>query len=170
MSLLQWLQDSAFGQFIESSTWANLTLLCCHALGMSVLVGVLWMLDLRVLGFPHGLPLSTFRPLLRLAWSGFLLNAASGLLMFCGASTRFIVNVDFQLKMLLIVLGGLSVLALRRALGHAWPTAASAQAVASGELRFSAAARLIAAVSFLFWVGVILFGRQIAYTLARPAA
>jgi hypothetical protein len=170
MSLLQWLQDSAFGQFIESSSWANLALLCCHALGMSVLVGVVWMLDLRVLGFPNRLPLSTFRPLLRLAWVGFLVNAASGLLMFSGASTRFIVNADFQLKMLLIVLGGLSVLALRRALGQAWPTAGSPQALAPGQVRFSATARLIAVASILCWLGVILLGRQIAYTLARPAA
>jgi hypothetical protein len=123
-----------------------------------------------VLGFPQGLPLSTFRPLLRLAWGGFLLNAASGLLMFCGAATRFILNADFQLKMLLIALGWLSVLALRRALGQAWPGVASPRAGQPAGVQFSAAARLIAAASFLFWLGVILFGRQIAYTLARPAA
>jgi hypothetical protein len=170
MSLLQSLQDSGFGQFIESSTWANLALLCCHALGMSVLVGILWLLDLRVLGFPRSLPLSTFRPLLRLAWCGFLLNAASGILMFCGSATRFIVNTDFQLKMLLITLGGLSLLALRRSLGQAWPVTASGQGTRAEGVVFPAAARLFAAASFLFWLGVILCGRQIAYTLARPAA
>lgn len=166
MSLLLWLQDSAFGQFIESDSWANLLLLCLHAIGMGIVVGTLWMLDLRVLGFPRSLPFSCLRPLLRLAWLGFLVNAASGLLMFCGAATRFIVNTDFQLKMLLILAGGLSVWGLRRSLGPAWP----ARAAPGEPVRVPPAAKLVAAVSFLFWMGVIVFGRQIAYTLARPAA
>lgn len=168
MSLLQWLQDSGFGQFIESSTWANLILLCFHAIGMSVVVGILWMLDLRVLGFPKSLPLATFRPLMRLAWLGFALNAASGILLFSGAGTRFIINTDFQLKMLLMLLGGLSVWVLQRSLGRAWRETdpGRGQQVAS----FPSGARIVAAFSFLFWLGVILFGRQIAYTLARPTA
>lgn len=165
MSLLQWLQDSGFGQFIASSTWANLILLCFHAIGMGVLVGILWMLDLRVLGFPQSLPLTTFKPLMRLAWLGFVVNAASGVLLFSGAATRFIINTDFQLKMLLLVLGGLSVWVLQRSLGLAWWDTEGVQAPV-----VSSRARVVAAVSFLFWLGVILFGRQIAYTLARPAA
>ena len=170
MSLLQWLQDSGFSQYIESSTWANLVLLCFHAVGMSVVVGILWVLDLRVLGFPRSLPLSAFRPLVRLAWLGFILNAASGLLLFAGAATRFIVNTDFQLKMLLILLGGLSVLALRSSISEAWRAEATADAGQGAGVQFSAAAKITAAVSLAFWCGVILFGRQIAYTLARPAA
>lgn len=175
MSLLQSLQDSGFSQYIESSTWANLVLLCFHALGMSVVVGILWMLDLRVLGFPRSLPLSAFRPLVRLAWLGFIVNAASGLLMFAGAATRFIVNTDFQLKMLLILLAGLSVLALRQSVRQAWHAEGAAMTgpadpVTAADIEFSAAAKVIAAVSLVFWCGVILFGRQIAYTLARPAA
>ena len=177
MSLLQWLQDSGFGQFIESSAWANLILLCFHAIGMSVVVGILWMLDLRVLGFPKSLPLATFRPLMRLAWVGFAVNAASGILLFSGAATRFIINTDFQLKMLLMLLGGLSVWVLQRSLGLAWLEPADQhgrqglhglQAITGPS--FSSGAKIVAAVSFLFWLGVILFGRQIAYTLARPTS
>jgi hypothetical protein len=169
MSLLHWLQDSGLGQYLESSAWANLVLLCFHALGMSVVVGILWILDLRVLGFARSLPLSAFRPLVRLAWLGFIVNAASGLLLFAGAATRFIINTDFQLKMLLMVLGGLSVLALRACLREAWREG-SATADCAANAEFSAAARIAAALSLLLWSGVILFGRQIAYTLARPAA
>jgi hypothetical protein len=132
---------------------------------MGIVVGILWMLDLRVLGFPKSLPLSTFRPLMRLAWLGFIVNATSGVLLFTGAATRFIINTDFQLKMLLMVLGGLSVYALQRSLGAAWrdPQAQQSTVVSAGT-------KVVAAVSFLFWAGVILFGRQIAYTLARPTA
>ncbi|HTW74409.1 MAG TPA: hypothetical protein VMD56_05750 [Steroidobacteraceae bacterium] len=165
MQFLQWLENTAFGQFIASSAWANLVLLCLHAVGMGVVVGILWMLDLRVLGFPKGLPLATFRPLMRLAWLGFLVNATSGILMFSGAATRFIINTDFQLKMLLILLGGISVLVLQRSL------ALAARDCAGGEiLDAPPGLKILAAFSLLFWLGVILFGRQIAYTLARPAA
>lgn len=165
MGFLQWLENTGFGQFIASSAWANLALLCFHAVGMGVVVGILWMLDLRVLGFPKSLPFTAFRPLMRLAWLGFLVNAASGILMFSGEATRFIINTDFQLKMLLIVLGGLSVLILQRSL-----RAAARNPEGSETLVVSPGVKVVAAFSFLFWLGVILFGRQIAYTLARPAA
>jgi hypothetical protein len=165
MGFLQWLENTGFAQFIASSTWANLVLLCLHALGMGVLVGILWILDLRVLGFPRSLPFAAFRPLVRLAWLGFVVNAVSGILLFTGAATRFIINTDFQLKMLLMALAGLSVLVLQRSLAHAAPNPQG-----SDVLVVSPLAKIVAALSFLFWFGVILFGRQIAYTLARPAA
>ncbi|MGH8141437.1 MAG: DUF6644 family protein [Steroidobacteraceae bacterium] len=160
MSFLQWLENSGVGQFIESNPWANLVLLCLHALGMGAVVGILWILDLRVLGYPKSLPLSTFKPLMRIAWWGFVINAVSGILMFAGAATRFIINTDFRLKMLLIVLGGVSVLILQRSLAVG-PQDAEPMVMPAG-------AKVLAACSFLFWLGVIIFGRQIAYTLARP--
>ena len=165
MGFLQWLENTGCAQFIASSTWANLVLLCLHALGMGVVVGILWILDLRVLGFARSLPLAVFKPLTRLAWLGFIVNAASGILMFAGAATRFIINTDFQLKMLLMALAGLSVLVLQRSLAEA-----ARNPEGSDILVVSPLVKIVAAFSFLFWFGVILFGRQIAYTLARPAA
>ena len=168
MSFLQWLQDSSLGQLIASSSWANLILLCFHALGMSVLVGVLWMLSLRTLGLFRGLPFEAFRPLMGLAWLGFFINAVSGVLMFTGAGPRFIINTDFQLKMLMIALGGLSVLVLRRTLRPVWPQAAPLDVAVRASALTSVGAKTAALLCLLFWLAVILFGRQIAYTLARP--
>lgn len=165
MGFLQWLENTDFSQFIASSTWASLVLLCLHAIGMGVVVGILWVLDLRVLGFARSLPFAAFKPLMRLAWLRFIVNAASGILLFSGAATRFIINTDFQLKMLLMALAGLSVLLLQRSLA-----VAARSPETSDVLVVPPAAKVVAAFSFLFWFGVILFGRQIAYTLARPAA
>lgn len=62
--------------------------------------------------------------------------------------------------MLLIVLVGVLVFVLQR-----WLAAAAEDADA---LVVSVGARILAGCSFLLWLGVIIFGRQIAYTLARP--
>jgi hypothetical protein len=161
VEFLTWLEATAVAQFVASDPYAYPTLLCMHALGMGTVVGIVWMLDLRVLGFPKSLPLSTFRPLTNVAWAGFGLNALSGILLFTGAATRTIVNTNFQLKLLLIALGGFSVWLIHRSISEAqWE---------DGEAAFSARAKVIAFLSILFWLGATVAGRYIAYTLAAPS-
>lgn len=161
MDFLNWLENTPVSQWLASDPYANLVLLCCHAVGMGLVVGICWILSIRVLGYPRGLSLQTFESLARLAGAGFILNAASGVLLFCAAATRLIINTDFQLKMACIVLAGLSVWALDRSLATLDkddPTP-----------RFSTTAKVAAVACALLWIGAIVSGRYIAYTLARPA-
>jgi len=78
--------------------------------------------------------------------------------LFAGYATRLIVNLNFQLKIGLIVLGGLSV----------WGLARMIQAH-DGTGPYPAAAKAAAVMSGLLWFGAIFTGRYIAYTLAPPS-
>jgi hypothetical protein len=147
-ALSTWVRESNYGYYI---------MLNGHAIGMALVVGVVLMLDLRVLGFASELPLSLFDRLLTVGWVGFALNFASGFVLFAAQGPRYLANLPFLIKIVLIVLGGFAMWALGRMLRTSEP-----------KLALPSSGRTFAAFSILFWVGAIAAGRLIAYTLAPP--
>ena len=160
MGFLIWLEGLATSAWIQQSVWAYPILLCLHAVGMAVVVGVVLMLSLRVTtGWPKGLSVASFSGLLNLAWAGFVVNAVSGLLIFMSNASNLAANWTFQLKLILIVAGGLSVWFL-------WRTNAAVRDDPGGGV-ITGTARLAAVVAAIFWIGAIVSGRFIAYTLQQ---
>ena len=159
MGFLTWLQETEFAQFLASDPYAYPVLLCFHAVGMAGVVGLVWVMSARVLGYPKGLSTATFERMSTLALWGFAINTLSGLLIFSTEATRVIVNLDFQLKMACILLGGIAVWLMLRAVRKSDPEA---------PLDFPLAAKIIAALTSAAWFLAIIFGRQIAYTIKPP--
>ncbi len=123
---------------------------------MAVVVGIVLMINIRVLGYPRGIPIPSFERLFSVAWVGFLLNLLSGTLLFSADATRFFFHNVFRIKILLITLGMVSVGMLLGAVrDSAQPP--TAEGSASGK------AKLIASLSLIFWIGAIFAGRLIAY-------
>jgi hypothetical protein len=159
MSFLTWLQETEFAQFLASDPYAYPILLCLHAVGMATVVGLVWVMSARVLGYPKGLSTQTFEQMSRVALWGFTLNAASGLLIFATEATRVIDNTEFLLKMGSIVLGGVMVWYLLRSARSLDPEASPG---------FPAPAKVVAVLASVFWLLAIIYGRQIAYTIKPP--
>jgi hypothetical protein len=157
MSFLTWLQETQFAQFLGADPYAYPILLCFHAIGMGAVVGLVWVMSARVLGYPKSLTLPTFHTLSTIALWGFALNTLSGLLIFSTEATRVIVNLDFQLKMACILLGGIAVWYMLRVLPDD-----------GDDASFPISAKIVAALTSLAWLAAIVFGRQIAYTIKPP--
>jgi hypothetical protein len=161
--MLDWLQNTPVSEWVATSDLGYPILLAIHSMGMAIVVGILVMLDLRVLGFARGIPVSAFRTLMPLAWIGFAVNLVSGTLLFMSLATHMISNWPFLSKMASICIAGLVSWALwRNLLGERW-SAAPANGAAVAEP--SQTARTLAIVSMVLWAAAILFGRMIAYVL-----
>lgn len=161
MKFLGWMYEFAISAWIRESDWGHPLMLCFHALGMAVVVGVVVVLSLRVAsGWPKGLTPESFDGLLRLAQIGFLVNFASGLILFIANGPSLTLNWTFQLKIALIVAGGLSVLLMWRMI-----KGPAGLAIAQGAVPMSA--RIVAALTIAFWLAAIVAGRYIAYTLQK---
>lgn len=159
MSFLTWLQESEFAQFIASDAYAYPILLCLHAVGMATVVGLVWVMSARVLGYPKALSIETFHRMSTLALWGFAINALSGILIFATEATRVIDNTEFLLKMGCILFGGLAVWYMLRSLRVLESNSAAS---------FPVSTKIVAVVTSLAWLGAIFFGRQIAYTIKPP--
>jgi hypothetical protein len=156
MELFSWLESTWIANEIRTVPWLYPTFETGHYIGLSLLVGGIMLIDLRVLGFFRPLPLKSMISLLPFVWVGFLINVFTGSMLFIYGATNFGPNRAFQLKMAFLVVAGLNALAfdvaVRRS-GGSWVTAGQAPALVKG----------FATLSLVFWVCVVTTGRWMAY-------
>ncbi len=134
---------------LRAIPWAYPTLEIIHILGISLLLGNLFLLELRVFGKGAALPIKDLARLsLSIAVLGFCMAAASGLLMFATQAAELLTNRVFTLKMLI-----LGAVACNAAWFHG-----------RGSLdKLDGIAKLQMLLSSLLWVAVVSCGRWIAY-------
>jgi hypothetical protein len=155
MAYMTALHDSAFSTWIRESesVWAFPTVLTVHTLGMMLLVGCAWVVDLRLLGVARTIPIGPLRPLFRIMWVAFWINFATGILLFIADPERKSTSLLFGFKLLLIVINLPLLKRIERTLYSEGPNP-----VAVGS-----ATRQLAAASALLWAGTIFTGRLLGY-------
>src|SRR6185436_15891269 len=104
MAFFTWLQDTPFAHWVASSPshLAYPTILTLHTVGMAIVVGTCVVMDLRLLGVGADVPLTALRGVPRLVWTGFLINAATGLALFTTDAEHKAVQIVFYIKLALI--------------------------------------------------------------------
>jgi len=168
---LRWLESTGLAVWIREGDVVTLpfssfyVLLGIHSIGMAMVVGVMFMLSMRLFGYFQQLPLSSTDRWMKVAWWGFYINLASGVLLFIGQPRREIMTMTFNLKILMVVLALVTMVMMQRALRHVdivtGPDGAAVEAVPHR-------ARTAALVCNLFWLGAIISGRLIGYTQSPP--
>lgn len=134
---------------LAAHPWAYPMLEVVHLVGVSLLLGNLLLLELRVLGLGATLPVQPLARLsLSLASAGFALAAVSGLVMFGTMPGELLANRVFTVKMLLIFAAGCNA---------AWFHGRDSLR------RLDAVARGLMVVSALIWLLVLTCGRWIGY-------
>lgn len=134
---------------LKSHLWAYPALEMVHISGIALLLGNLVLLELRVFGLGPALPVRELARLsLGLALSGFVIAAASGLLMFASQPAELLANRAFTLKMLLLFIA---------ACNAAWFHGRGALD------KLDVWARVQMGVSSLIWLAILACGRWIAY-------
>lgn len=158
MGLLTWLESLPLSVWVHESPsiWAQPTVMTFHTMGMGVLVGASWVLDLRLLGLSRSIPLSAFRWVFRAVGISLLVNVITGILLFCARATTWGTAFPFLVKMLFVVASAATVLPLRTYV----------LASDGAEREVSGNARLWAIASIITWAGAITSGRLLAYLVA----
>ena len=155
MSAFQRLQQSAFTDWFlgSPSIWAYPTVLTLHTVGMAILVGASFVINLRVLQVSGLIPLHRLQPLYRFVWIGFTINLVSGLILFITEAADRVVDPVFGVKMASIAVAlALGVVVKRRAIDRMdAPQAATVQT------------RSLAAAALAMWTVAIVAGRLMAY-------
>ena len=155
MSAFQRLQQSAFTDWFlgSPSIWAYPTVLTLHTVGLAILVGASFVINLRVLQVSGVIPLHRLQPLYRFIWIGFTINLASGLILFVTEAATRVVDPVFYVKMTSIAVAlAIAGVVKRRAIDL--PDAPQVATVQT---------RSLAAVSLGMWTLAIVAGRLMAY-------
>jgi uncharacterized membrane protein len=157
---LEWLQASSFAVFIHKKAWAFTTVEVVHVFAVSMVIGTIMIVDLRLLGLA-----STKRPFAELSrqvlpwtWAAFLLAVIAGLLLFASRATEYVANTVFWIKMSLIVFAGINMMVFEFI---------TVRGVQKWNLDPTPPrpARLAGGISIACWIAVVVFGRLIGFTL-----
>ena len=156
VAFLVWLQGSSVCTMIRESesVWGYPTILFIHTLGMSILVGFVVVIDLRLLGVGRTVPLAPLKRLMPLIWIGFWMNAISGTILFAIDGPAKIQNPAFPIKLALIAFGIIVARVVERRVLNAGD---------AGSPEVPIGAKLAAAASLVVWAGAVTAGRLMAY-------
>src|SRR5436190_19793527 len=149
------LQESDFGVWVSSAPtlFAYPTILMLHTVGLAMIVGPAWVLDLRLLGYGARLPVETLRGAFRVMWIGFFINASTGIALFISEADEKGLKWIFWVKLAAIALALVVTTRLRRSVfdGGEAPDVAPPKA------------RSLAKASLVLWLVAITAGRLMAY-------
>jgi len=98
------------GSFVTDTPWMWPTCETLHFVGLSLLCGVVFLVDLRVLGVMRGVSFAALHRLLPWAALGFGVNVLTGMLFFVGIPGQYIHNAAFYWKIGLVMLAGANAL------------------------------------------------------------
>lgn len=155
MGFFRSLQNSAFTDWFlgSDSIWTYPTVLTLHTVGMAILVGASFVINLRVLQVAGAIPLQRLRPVYRFIWTGFAINLASGLVLFVTEAADRVVDPVFYVKMCSIVLAvWIAIVLKRRTIDPS-----NAPEITTRH------SRSLAACSLALWSVAIVAGRLMAY-------
>ena len=162
-ALLTRIQAWPFSQAVRESPWLFPTLESVHVVAITLVVGSIMIVDLRLLGIT-----SNKKPVSELAtevlpwtWGLFALAAASGIGMFISKAPEYFDNLPFRIKMALMALAGANMLIFHL-------TAYRSVHLWDRDAPTLIAAKVAAGLSLGFWVGVVTAGRWIAFVKHGP--
>jgi hypothetical protein len=157
-SFCNWLSNTQLSAWEGGQDWLIPVSQSVHIICVSLLVGTIGRLDLRLLGvFGTNQAVSEMtRRYVPWMWRLLLVLLFTGILQTIAEPTRELMNPSFRWKMFLLAVVLLSTWWLVEQL--------KTKSVQWDSLPVSGASRLVGGVSIFCWVVIVLLGRWIAYT------
>ena len=156
--LAQRLEASTLGATIAASGYLFPVCEVIHVVGLALVIGTIWIVDLRLLGLASlRRPVTDLtRQMLPITWTGFAIAALSGTLMFSSNATHYVAIGYFQLKFVFMALAAVNMLIFHML---TWKSVARWD----NAPRPPAPARLAGAVSLCCWIVVVFLGRWVGF-------
>ncbi|WP_152205027.1 hypothetical protein [Marinobacter changyiensis] len=152
------VEDLAFVAALRNSTYMYPLVNAGHIFGVSMLVGGIVPLDLRLLGLWRHYPVMMFVDVLRVTSAmGLGLAVVCGALLFATAAVDYAGSLLFQGKIALVVLGVSNALILGRVLKRLGIRSLPMKSRMPPFLRAGAA------LSLVVWISVLILGRLLGY-------
>jgi len=143
----------AVGDYVRDTPWTWIAAETLHFIGLTLLVGVILLIDLRVLGFMPQVSFAALDRLLPWAMLGFALNVFTGMLFFAAAFGQYTNNPAFFWKLIFVLLAGINTLYFT--FDRSWALAPGRDA--------PPLSKAVAVGAMFFWVGVMYWGSMLPF-------
>lgn len=160
--LLSAITGTPVGIFMSQNEIAFPIAESIHVIGVALVFGTIALVDLRLLGLFRGgsSAKEITKGLLPWTWVGFALAVITGLLMFSSNAPSYWANTPFKLKMVALALAGINMLVFELI------TARSMARWDHDSVARPTSVRAAGLLSLSFWIGVVVLGRWIGFTIS----
>jgi hypothetical protein len=141
------------GDFVRDTPWTWIAAETLHFIGLTLIVGVILVINLRMLGFMKQLSFAALDRMLPWAMLGFAINTFTGMLFYAAAFGQYAANPAFYWKMVFVVLAGANTLYFT--FDRAWSIAPGNDA--------PALSKAAAVGAMVLWVGVMYWGSMLPF-------
>jgi len=158
-AFLAWLESSPLGHLMrDHGVWTYSLVNLSHILGVSSLFGSVLILDLRLLGVWHRVPIAMIRDVaVPVARTGFAVAATTGVGLLATKATEYIGNPFMLIKFPAIAIALVNVAIVSRS--PAWQALSYREPSQPEEHRLA----IMGGVSLLSWLTAVAAGRMIGY-------
>jgi len=139
--------------YVNEQPWTWIASETLHFVGLSILVGVILLIDIRALGFVKTIPFSALERLLPWAALGFGLNIATGMLFFVARPEFYTGNSAFYWKLIFVLLASANTLSFL--FDEGWTSQPGADV--------GVVTKAVAASALFLWVGVMYWGSMLPF-------
>jgi hypothetical protein len=140
-------------RYVNDEPWTWIASETLHFVGLSLLIGVVTLIDLRALGVMKAIPFSALERLLPWAALGFGPNIATGMLFFISRPEFYTGNPAFYWKLIFVLLASTNTVYFFFDEGWA--------ATPGGDVRL--VTKVAAASALVLWVGVMYWGSMLPF-------
>ena len=149
----EWTLGRSVAAYVNETPWTWIASETLHFVGLSLLVGVMLLIDIRALGIVKTIPFSALERLLPWAALGVGLNITTGMLFFVARPEFYTGNSAFYWKLLFVLLASASTLYFL--FDDGWSSKPGADV---GVLT-----KVVAASALVLWVGVMYWGSMLPF-------
>ena len=153
--MLDWIQNTDYAIWVRQS-WGWALALTFHAFGNAIIIGLIFIIALRLLGFFRSIPYTSLNRLLPVIWIALVVQVLSGATLWASKPARYLADGLFEWKFTFVVLATVTTIFFHQMLGRETPNWQAAGAVPLRARRFVVLAALL-------WAAVLVAGRLTAY-------
>ena len=154
--MLDWLTNTDYAVWVRES-WGWPFALTLHAFGNGTVIGLAFIIALRMFGLFRSIPLNTINKLIPVMWIAVVVQVYSGFSLFMTKPVKYLSDGLFQWKLILVVTG-IVVTAYFQSI-----TRREAAGWDKAHTITSSRAVMIGTIAALVWAGVLVAGRLTAY-------
>src|SRR5688572_15584978 len=150
------LKATTLSHWMLQSPWLWPLCEMLHFVGLALLIGVVGLMDLRLLGWFRRVPVAAVHSLIPWGILGFVINLVTGAMFFIGAPEQYIDNVAWGYKVAFLAVAGLNVLYFETT------QSGGAMKIGAGE-DTPPRLKLVGAVLLFSWFMVLYWGRMLPF-------
>ena|SRR2546429_2962560 len=153
--MLEWLAHTRYAEWVDQS-WGWPVALTVHAFGTATVIGLTFIIGLRLLGSFQAIPYSALNKLIPLVWIAVVCQVASGLTLWMTKPAQYLADGMFEVKFVLLVIAIVVTVYFHNTMRR--------EAVAwEGKGRVSPRGFKLGVAACVLWAAVTIGGRLTAY-------